>query len=132
MASEGQTRTSRRRASAPDSERQDTERVILKRERVIVVTELVPEDVTDVALDALKEAAKSKGGSRASVREAWVEVGREKGQDKRNAIKAYAGTPGTPDAKPGVYKAPGVTAFSGGMVYERPPEPKVEAKPLDD
>lgn len=110
-----------------------TRRVVLKRERVL----RLPDALTQTQLDALlaavaavKVAGLPKGISQPS--EAWTVIGVFDGASKEKAIEAHAGKPGTPDAKPGVYKAPGVTAWNGGSVYEAPPAPLVERKPLED
>lgn len=128
-------RTGRRAAPAePKPPAKPTQRVVLKRERVLVLPDGV--DLTDLdpkVSEPLRKALGIKGGkanAEAHV-EAWVVVGEYEGSDKRDAIEAYAGVPDTPDAKPGVYKAPGLTAWKGGRHYEKPPEPKVEAKDID-
>lgn len=122
------------------AERGPTKRVVLRRERVIVL----PDDVTDEALsklasgDGAKQLAKLLGLSgsakvpTASIgAETWAVVGEFEGSSKQNAIEAYAGKPLTPDAKPGTYKAPSASAFAGGRQYDRPPQPKVEAKDIE-
>lgn len=113
-----------------DNEGRDTERVIVKRERALVL----PEEITDEQIKALqseiRKADKSPGSG--LLVEAWHEVARTTGSSKRTAIEAYAGKPGTPDAKPGVFKAPSASAWNGGEVYDRPPEPKVERRALED
>jgi hypothetical protein len=130
------SRTSRRQgngtASEAAAERETGERVILRRERVIVL----PDDVVagDVDATKLREALGLKSAKVATAdvgREAWVEVARVTAKDKRSAIRQHAGEPNTPDAKHGAYRAPTVSSWAGGMEYERPPQPKVEAKPLD-
>jgi hypothetical protein len=109
-----------------DEERTLTRRTILKRERVVVL----PEDVTALDVKALREALGTK--ATISEGEAWVVVGEYIGASKREAIEAHAGKPGTPDAKPGDYKAPPVSGFSGGERYVRPDKPKVERETLED
>lgn len=139
----GQTTGRRRAAAEPEPTqdgRADTKRVVLKRERVIVLPDTVPEN-GKIDLAKLAEAL---GMSQAEAKRlattaasgfgsgtAWVVVGEFAGASKNAAIEAHAGKPGTPDAKPGAYKAPSVSAFAGGLLYERPPEPKVERKALD-
>lgn len=63
--------------------------------------------------------------------EAWTVLGEFEGASKDKAIEAYAGKPGTPDAKPGAYKAPTASAFAGGALYEAPPQPLVTKTALD-
>jgi len=111
---------------APEDERAPTRRTILKRERVIVL----PDDVTSVDVKAVREALGSKGTITET--EAWVVVGEYTGDSKRAAIEAHAGKAGTPDAKPGDYKAPPTNGFSGGERYVRPEKPKVERETLED
>lgn len=137
----GQT-TGRRGAAKPaaDAVREDTKRVVLKRERVIVLPDAVPEN-GKIDLAKLAEAL---GLSQAEAKRlvttaatgfgsgtAWVVIGEFAGASKRAAIEAYAGKPGTPDAKPGAYKAPGVSAMAGGELYEKPAEPEVKRRSLD-
>jgi hypothetical protein len=138
--------TRRRRSSSsngeappPAPESDTTKRVVLRRHRAI----LLPDSMTDehaVAAEAKvaevieDESVELAPGDREQLRvvgEAWVVIGHFEGKTKTNAIEAHAGKPNTPDAKPGAYKAPGVSAWSGGELYERPPEPKVERKALD-
>lgn len=58
---------------------------------------------------------------------AWqvVELHVEAGSD-RKAIVKVAGKPGTPDARPGVYRAVPQRNWRGQANYERPPEPLVD------
>jgi hypothetical protein len=120
-------------ADPPADERGATKRVVVKRERVLVL----PEGVTVEALggkdaEGIRRVLGIKGGrahADAHV-EAWVVCGEFEG-DKRDAIKAFAGEPGSPDAKPGTYRAPSASAWRGGRHYERPERPKVEAKDID-
>jgi hypothetical protein len=119
----------RRRQQQEEADRTPTRRVILKRERVLVI----PDDGNEKAdIDARVEAAAKALGPRQGPKpvEAWIVVAETTG-DKRGAIEAYAGEPNTPTAKPGVYKAPSASAMRGGREYEKPPEPKVEAKDID-
>lgn len=121
-------RARRRRKQAngaqADEDRKPTERVILKRERVLVL----PDGVEPGALDELLKAVRKHG--RIVEAQAWVEVAQTSG-GKRKAIEAHAGVAGTPSAKPGLYKAPTLTAWKGGREYERPPEPLVQARDID-
>lgn len=133
-------RARRRRKQAngaqADEDRKPTERVILKRERVLVL----PDGVDVSALTSGEGAAKLaqalglKSGKvpTASVGvDAWVVVGEFVGDSPRKAIEAHAGKPGTPEAKPGVYKAPTASGWKGGRQYEKPELPKVEARDID-
>jgi hypothetical protein len=128
--------TQRRRATPAQEEeaRPDTRRVVLKRERVLVLPDGVTlADIDPKDAEAIRRLLGIKGG-RANVQahvEAWVVVGEFAGASKTKAIEAHAGKPGTPDAKPGAYKAPTWSAWSGGELYEKPPEPKVERRSLD-
>jgi hypothetical protein len=98
-----------------DGDREPTLRVVLRRELAIVLTDLkvrgIPKDV-------------------AAPRETWAVMAQVNGASKLNAIEAYAGKAGTPDAKPGAYRAPTAKAWAGGEEYVKPPEPKVERRSL--
>lgn len=115
-------------------EREDTQRIVLKRERVIVIPDGVSEERLAEVLagfdfgpeKGIKKALSTAPG------DAWVVVGEFTGASKTRAIEVHAGKPGTFDAKPGAYKAPTKTAWSGGEEYDKPPKPKVERKPLED
>lgn len=122
--------TGRRRATTPaaDEERADTKRLVLKREHVLVLPDGLDNGVVKAAQEVIRKADKSAGSGLATT--AWVEVGEFAGS-KTTAIEAHAGKANTPDAKPGAYKAPSVSAMRGGLLYEKPPEPKVERKALD-
>jgi hypothetical protein len=129
----------RRRAAAPagdgkpEQPRKPTKRTVLRRERVLVL----PEGIDDAALAEVVKAIpklpekKLADALKAKPVEAWVVIGEFEGTDKEDAIEAHAGKKNTPDAKPGAYKAPPASGWSGGLLYERPPEPKVEVKALD-
>jgi hypothetical protein len=128
--------TGRRRETTPaaEDERAPTKRVVLKRERVLVLPEGVSlNDLDPKVSEAVRKLLKLGGGKANSEVhvEAWVVVGEFEGASKNAAIEAHAGKPNTPDAKPGAYKAPGASAWAGGLLYEKPPEPKVERKALD-
>lgn len=116
-------------AAAKPDERADSERMILKRERMIAL----PDGLTDESVEELRALVEQNLGTTGAVKtvDAWVPVAIGRG-DKLKAIESYAGKPGSPDAIPGTYKAPPVRSMAGGAVYERPPEPKVERKVLDD
>lgn len=109
-----------------------TKRVVLRREDVIVLTDL-DQAQRDAVVKAVG-AVKAKGMPRdvAKPRETWSVVGMFDGDSKTKAIEAHAGKPGTPDAKEGAFKAPTVSAWAGGEVYERPPAPLFERKALED
>jgi hypothetical protein len=138
----GRGRRGRTRASGSSAEKDDrtpTERVVLKRERVLILPDRDAmseaaqaefDKAVKAAQDAIRKVVRPDPRAAAQLTEAWVEVARATG-DKRQAIEAYAGEPDTPTAKPGVYKAPPVRGFAGGRQYDRPPEPKVEAKDID-
>jgi hypothetical protein len=113
-------------AAPPADERGATKRVVVKRERVLVI----PEGVEAVDEKKLREAFAVGPRVPLVMTEAWVVCGEFEG-DKRDAIKVYAGEPGSPDAKPGTYRAPSASAWRGGRHYERPERPKVEAKDID-
>lgn len=104
-----------------------TKRVVLRRERVLVMP---PEADAEAIKTALKEA-KLPTWFKTALAEAWVVVGEFDGASKTKAIETHAGKPGTPDAKPGAYKAPSVSSWAGGEEYVRPDAPKVERKALD-
>lgn len=112
-----------------DAERRVTRRMVLRRERVLVL----PDDVelTAERQKAIAAALGVKTSTKLLPGDAWMVVGEFSGS-KTGAIEAFAGKPGTPDALPGTYKAPGVIAWKGGQVYEKPPEPKVERTALED
>lgn len=61
--------------------------------------------------------------------EAWVERGEFDGS-QTGAIESYAGKPGTPDAKVGVFKAVPVRNWKGGVRHVQPALPKVERELL--
>lgn len=103
-----------------------TPRVVFKRERVIVI----PEGVEKVDADKLHEAfGVPKSVKVVTSDEAWIEVARADGSQDQ-AIRAYAGEPNTPDAKPGAYRTMPARSWKGGKVYTKPPEPKVEVEEL--
>lgn len=114
-----------------ENERKPTQRVVLRRERVLAL----PDGVRIEELVAAKDerAMMKLLGLRVGddpYGEAWVPVGEFEGASMTKAIEAYAGKPGTPDAIPGAYKAPTVSAWAGGEEYVKPPAPKVERRPL--
>lgn len=113
-------------AAAAETEDVGTKRVVLKRERVIVL----PDAITAEKQKALAAALGLKV-TQVPVAEAWVVCGEFSGNSKDHAIEAHAGKPGTPDAKVGAYRAPTVRAWQGGVVYTAPPKPLVEKAALD-
>lgn len=122
----------RRAAAETDEERKPTKRIVLRRERVLVLPDGVRVEELVAAKDErelMKLLGKKVGTD--PYAEGWVVVGEFEGQTKDKAIEAHAGKPGTPDAKVGAYKAPGVAAWAGGALYEAPPAPLVEKKALD-
>src|SRR5438105_5962535 len=112
-----QSRTSRRSgngtASEAVAERETGERVILKRERVIVLPEGIDAEHAEPLLKQVRETVGNRA-TKAQLTDAWVEVARVTARDKRTAIKQHAGEPNTPDAKPGVYRAPTASSWTGG------------------
>lgn len=112
-------------------ERDPTRRVVLKRERVLVLPDTLDGDALDKTLKDVGKAIGLRAGRLQPV-EAWTVTGEFEGASKLNAIQAHAGDPGTADAKPGTYRAPSVTAWKGTVVYEAPPEPLVTRRVLDD
>jgi hypothetical protein len=116
-------------AAAEEAERLPTKRMILKRERVIVLPEEIDAAHAEPLLKVVKETVGKSSAARIS--EAWIVVDEAEGT-VRSAIEAHAGEPGTPDARPGDYKAPPARGWMGGERYVRPPKPKVERLPLED
>lgn len=120
-------------ADTNGNENTPTRRMVLKRERVLMLPDGVRIEELVAAKDEkamMKLLGKPVGQD--PYAEAWLPVGEFEGASKTTAIAAYAGEPGTPDAKPGVYRAPSVSAWRGGTVYEAPPAPLVERRPLED
>jgi hypothetical protein len=113
-----------------DGDREPTLRVVLRRELAIVLTDLTDEQRAEVlkAVAAVKVRGIPKDV--AAPRETWAVMAQVNGASKLNAIEAYAGKAGTPDAKPGAYRAPTAKAWAGGEEYVKPPEPKVERRSL--
>ena len=126
MADQGQTGPRKARG---EGEARDTRRMVLKRERVLVLPEGIPNEAVKAAQDVIRKANKAVGSGLSTL--AWVEMGEHSGAAKQAAIEAYAGKPNTPDAKPGEYKAPGMTAWKGGRRYVKPPETKIEAEDIE-
>jgi hypothetical protein len=110
--------------------RAPTERVVLKQERVIVL----PFDVAPEQLAAAVEAAYPKASRavrEAAVADGWLEVSRQTAASKVAAIEAYAGKPGTADAKLGIFRAPTVTSWKDAVVHSAPPLPLIERQVIE-
>lgn len=117
---------SKQRQSKPAEEPPaPTKRIVLKRERVLVV----PEEASSEQVIAAHKALGGDGSPGELA--AWREIGEYEGSNKNDAIQAYAGKPNTPDAKVGVFKAPTVSAWAGGKRYRAPDKPLVQAEDID-
>lgn len=118
--------------SNAEEPRGPTKRVVLRRESVIALTDLdeVQREEILKAVAAVKVRGLPKGVTQPQ--EAWSVVGVFEGHSKTKAIEAHAGKPGTPDAKPGAFKAPSVSAWAGGELYKAPPKPLFEREALED
>lgn len=114
------------RAARTDDEKA-TKRVVLQKQRVLVL----PPGLDVQSLVELKDEKELRKLIGAKLTEAWSVVGEFEGASKQAAIEAYAGKPGTPDAKVGTFKAPTASAFAGGRRYEAPPKPLVQAGDID-
>lgn len=111
-----------------------TQRVVVKQERVIVV----PAGAAAESVEALVKAANTgkqiedehlKALRGVKVGEAWVELGPAEG-DKPEAIATYAGEKGSPDAVPGLYRAPTQRSWKDGQLY-KPPVQRVDAETVE-
>jgi hypothetical protein len=102
-------RTTRRRKVAEDEERGATKRVVLRRSNVLVL----PDGVTADDMEKIRAALTGTRLRASKAEAAWIVVGEFEGSSKDAAIKAHAGEPNTPDAKPGAFKAPSVSAWKG-------------------
>lgn len=115
--------TTKTKAPAEQEENgKPTRRVVLRHARVLVLPEGVDRARIAEAIKALRGASQAEG---------WIVVGEFEGASKTHAIEAYAGKPGTADAKPGSYRAPSVTAWKGQANYVKPPEPLIERELVD-
>jgi hypothetical protein len=104
---------------------QDAQRMVLKRERALIL----PDDIDITALlDAVK-TFKIKGSA---LNEVWLPIGEFPGASMRKAIEAHTGKPNQPDTKVGTFKAVSLTNWRGGVVMVAPAKPLVVAKPLED
>jgi hypothetical protein len=113
-----------------DDERVPTPRVVLKRERVLVL----PDALTGEAFEKTKADIAKAVGVRAGALnpvEAWVVVAEVEAATKREAIEAHAGKPGTSTAKAGSFRAPSLRAWKDGITYRRPPEPLIEMEAME-
>lgn len=113
----------------PDEERVPTRRTILKRERAIVLPDTLTEEQVATVRKAVSDTKYVKSPQTAAV---WMVMGEREGSSKREAIEAFAGKAGTPEALPGDWKAPPASGFSGGRRYEKPSQPKIEGFDLAD
>lgn len=115
-----------------DTTDKPTMRVVLKRERALIV----PDDLSDEQLRAIMEAAVGAvtGKAKRSVRwqAAWIVIGEFEGASQSKAIRAHTGEPGRPDTKAGDFKAPPVKSWRGGERMVAPPQPLFRAEPLED
>lgn len=124
MATQPQTEAAK--AAAAEAEARVTRRVVVSQHAVLL---LPSGGVSSEGLAAAWKALGLKGAPREAA--AWVVVGEFDGASKDDAIEAYAGKPGTPDAKVGTYKAPGARSWAGGARYAAPPKPLVEREAID-
>lgn len=114
------------------AEAKPTRRVVVKRESVIVLPDVLEDDDLQTLLKTLAAFRTVKAAKvKPAVIEAWVLVGEGEGS-KTQAIESFAGAPGTPDAKVGAYRAPSLSAWGGGVMYDAPPLPLVQRRALDE
>lgn len=111
-------------------ERKPTERIVLRRVVALSIPDGATEEQVQAAVAALYPKAR-KAEVAGAVGEAWQEVARHTASTKIAAIEAYAGKPGTPDAKVGVFRAPTVTSWKDAAVYDAPPLPLVERSVIE-
>lgn len=115
-------------ADGEETARVLAERVVLERVRAL----RIPDEATDEQIAQAVEIL--RGGKRKALvvqGEAWMEVARVTAQTKVAAVRAYAGEPGTPDAKVGTWRAPTVTAWKDAVVHEAPPAPLVVSRVVE-
>lgn len=107
-----------------------TRRLVMKRERVIVI----PPGVELTAIDSVK-LAESMGlpkSKQSLVREdAWLPVAEFDGATMDAAIVQHTGPAGQPDTKAGVFKAPSLRSWAGGVEMVAPPKPLFEKRRID-
>jgi hypothetical protein len=125
---EDQMAQSRQAAAPPVEEPKPTKRMVLQRAKVVVIDGDVPDDVLKQAVEALRRVATK---THALVKEAWLECGVHEGRSKNDSIEAYTGKAGTPDAKPGAYKAVPAASFAGGLLLKVPEKPLVESEAIE-
>lgn len=113
-----------------DEGRDPTRRVVLRRERVLVLPDGLSDEDVQAVLKAV-QASKKIGTPSKALMEAWVVVGEFEGASKDKAIEAHAGKAGTPDAKTGAFKAPTAAAWAGGSLYRAPAKPLVEREAIE-
>lgn len=108
-------------------EREPTRRLVLKREQVIVL----PEGVELADEKKLAEALGLKSARGLVTREAWTTIAEFEGGSMEQAILSYTGPAGEPDSKVGVFKAPTVRSWAGGLELVAPPKPLVQKRAID-
>jgi hypothetical protein len=109
-------------------ERKTTMRLVLQRRQVLVLPDGVDAEKIAAAAKALGVRVNGSGVDTS----AWLPVGEFQGVSQTKAIEAYAGKPGSPDAKVGAFKAVPTSSWRGGELYEAPPAPLVERRALED
>lgn len=112
----------------PEPTEQPTERVVLRQEKVFVISNL---SLTPEEEKKLATALKDCGIKDTTAHMAWIECGVHPGSSKEQSIEAYAGKPGTADAKPGTFKAVPVKSFAGGKRHRVPEKPLVESEAIE-
>lgn len=113
-----------------EADRKPTERVVLQRVVAMRIPDGATEEQVQAAMDALYPKAKATERAGA-VGEAWRHVKTVTAPTKSAAIEAHAGKAGTADALVGVFRAPSVTAWKGGVVYSAPPQPLIERSVIE-
>lgn len=108
-----------------------TERVVLQRVQALIVPAgIEPKKLADairlLAPPEPAQAVKPEAGAGADRgHELWLECGTFTGS-KVGAIEAYAGKPGSADAKVGEWRAVPARSWKGGVRHSQPALPKVE------
>lgn len=131
----------RRAAAQAKDDSHETQRMVLRGLPAILVPHGVSNDVLKKVQGLLRDpavlaAVVEQGEGNADdvglfVPLAFTVEGEPQTGSKDRCIEAVAGKAGTPDARPGTYRAPSMSAMRGGKRYTRPPRPKVEAETLD-
>lgn len=116
----------------PNGNGKVTERVILEQRRVIVLPADVGSETVQGALNVINDSLKGKTREKAVPAEAWTVCDQRAAVSKRASIVAHTGEPGTPDARPGTFKAVPVGNWKGGLVLKAPPRPLVMATELEE